>query len=204
MLLILTRKEIDTVGYIECAVLVFGILYSGSRFVFVLAFISVIVALFINKSKKKALFSLLSLGVPAAGVAVYGICAGRFGTLTRFLTTSFDSSTLLGRALYWLDALPEILSHPFGHGYMDYYLTQSSFQSGVYSVRYMHNDVLQFAFDIGWIPAVLFAALFIYHIFKKGTMPEIRLICCGQTGIFYMTYPVVRYKAKCCTDGYSY
>ena len=176
LLIILTKKEIDITGYIECAVLTFGIIYSGSRFIFVLSVISVFPALFINRGKKKTLFSLLSVGIPAVGLITYGLIAGRLDSLTRFLSTSFESSSLLGRVLYWIDALPEILSHPFGHGYLNYYLTQSTFQSGVYSVRYMHNDVLQFAFDIGWIPALFFISLLFYHVFRKASKHETRLI----------------------------
>ncbi len=176
LLIILTKKDIEITGYIECAVLTFGIIYSGSRFTFVLSGISVIAALFINRGKRKTLFAMLSIGLPAIGLITYGLIAGRLDSLTRFLSTSLESSSLLGRVLYWIDALPEILSHPFGHGYMSYYLTQSTFQSGVYSVRYMHNDVLQFAFDIGWIPALVFVSLFLYHFFKKESKHETRLI----------------------------
>ncbi len=65
-------------------------------------------------------------------------------------------STFFGRLLYARDALPVILRHPLGLGYTGYYWLQGSFQTGVYSVRHVHNELLQLLLDVGWIPAGLF------------------------------------------------
>lgn len=55
-----------------------------------------------------------------------------------------------------VDALPVLLKHPFGMGYLGYYYIQNEIQTGVYTVRYIHNDWLQIGLDIGWIPLVLY------------------------------------------------
>ena len=176
LLIILTEKKSGLVGYIESAILIFGILYSGSRIVFALAAVSIAAALIISRRKKAALVLIPTATLSVAGIAVYSSVTGEIGAISRFLTTSFGASTFVGRILYYLDALPVILKHPLGSGYLSYYLTQSSFQRGVYSVRYLHNDILQFAFDIGWMPALLFIGLMAYHVFKKGTSAGRRLI----------------------------
>ena len=72
------------------------------------------------------------------------------------LTGRVSFSTFYGRLLYAQDAVPVILRHPLGLGYTGYYWLQGSFQTGVYSVRHVHNELLQLLLDVGWIPAGLF------------------------------------------------
>ena len=169
LLTVLDSDNVKWYGAAEIALLAFGILYSGSRFVFAISVAAVVASLIINRKKKKVILTAIpSIGVPAAAAAIIAAVSDGGGAISRFTTTSLGASTFVGRFLYWLDALPVILRHPFGSGYLTYYLTEQSFQNGVYSVRYMHNDFLQFAFDVGWIPAALFAAFIIYNVFRKG------------------------------------
>ena len=101
---------------------------------------------------------------------------GNRDTVGRFLTISLESSTLLGRLLYYRDVLPVILRHPFGLGYMGYYYAQVSFQTGVYVTKFVHNELLQFAVDVGWIPALLFAFSLLRRLFSKKTPAMQRLL----------------------------
>lgn len=162
--------------WIFAAVLLFGILYSGSRTVFLIMLIALPLAVLCTKSKKLIVefFCLLALSV--AGAALYVAISGNFDTVGRFLTVSLKESTLLGRLLYYKDALPVILKHPFGLGYMGYYYFQQSFQTGVYSVMFVHNDFLQLALDIGWVPTALLIFTVIRAFFKKGTAAHKRIM----------------------------
>ena len=176
LLMVINSDEYRFYSFIEIPVLLFGILYSGSRFVFALTVVSVIAVIIVNRRKKKIFLVIPAVGIPIAGVIGFAAITGRIEAISRFLTTSFGASTFVGRTLYWSDALPVILRRPFGSGYLSYFLTQSNFQKGVYSVRYMHNDILQLAFDIGWIPALMFTCFMIRHIFKKKRSAGERIV----------------------------
>ena len=102
-------------------------------------------------------------------VALYAFRSGNIGTFGRFLTISVKESTFVGRLLYFQDALPVVLRHPFGLGYMGYYYIQQSIQTGIYAVRFAHNDFLQILLDVGWIPFLLFLMAIIKTICSKKT-----------------------------------
>ncbi|MBO6039726.1 MAG: O-antigen ligase family protein [Oscillospiraceae bacterium] len=154
------------------AVLLAGIALSGSRTVFVLLIPVLVFACIWEKDKKRKtqlagfFAALLVLGTAAV------VLTGDRATLGRFLTISLESSEFLGRLLYARDALPVILRHPFGLGYLGYSWLQGSFQTGVYAVRHVHNELLQLLLDAGWIPAVLFVISFV----RAFRVPRNRLL----------------------------
>ncbi len=154
-LLLITKEKPSIIDYICISVLLFGILYTGSRTVFVLALISNLVAIFSGKNKK---LRITVIGFMAAGIILillYCLITDNFGILTRYLNISVFESTFVGRLLYVQDIMPTLLSHPFGIGYMGYYFIQRSVQTRVYAIMFIHNDLLQIAVDVGWIPCLL-------------------------------------------------
>lgn len=160
----------------ELLILILGIALSGSRTVFfLLAAVLVFTAVF-WKEKHLRYLMLILLAVLLGVTAVYALATGNMSTVGRYLTSSLSSSTLLGRFLYAKDAIPVILRHPLGLGYLGYFYTQGSFQTGVYSVRNIHNELLQLFLDIGWIPAVLFAVSVGRSLFSKRTGLTKRLL----------------------------
>lgn len=167
-LLILAGGRTRWYDLMNLAVLVFGILYTGSRTVFVLTVVAVTAMLLLVGNKRtRLLIGGGALGVIAV-VAVAALLLGeRFEAFTRFLTISLSESTFVGRFLYFQDALPVIAKHPFGLGFWGYYFTQQSFQTGLYAVRYIHNDFLQLLLDIGWLPCLLFIAAMGQNVFSK-------------------------------------
>lgn len=151
-------------------ILVMGIVLSGSRTVFVMTAVVFIYIVISKLCKRKMLWKLLMvifLAVVSAllfnhitGMNVVSHVAG---------TTSGNGvSTFWGRLLYYQDALPVILNHPFGMGYLGYYFTQGSFQHGVYTVRWVHNDILQLLLDVGWIPAILLIVAVVKAFISKN------------------------------------
>lgn len=143
-----------------------GIFLTGSRTVFVLT-----IVVLIGYAWRKKKFRVWNLGILGAGMIggiLYAGITSDFQNLGRFLTMSFESSTFLGRLLYWQDALPLILKHPFGLGYMGYFYSQGQIQTGVYSVVYAHNELLQILLDIGWFPAVFAVGIFLKNLLGKG------------------------------------
>lgn len=158
----------------EGILLLVGILLSGSRTVFVLTVISFGVLIFYNKNLRMPLIVILAVIV--LGAAIYAVLTGNVQSMGRFLTISTNSSTFCGRILYAKDGIRLLAKHPFGLGYLGYYFMESSIQTGVYSIRYIHNDFLQMALDIGIIPVVFFVVLLITGIISKRNSFENRLI----------------------------
>ena len=136
--------------------LTLGIMFSGSRTVFVLLLV-VFVVFFLKEKSRGARLGVLLIAVPALlGSILYALLTGSRESIGRFLTASFTASEFVGRLLYARDAIPVILRHPLGLGYTGYRCLQGSFQTGVYSVQHVHNEFLQLLLDAGWVPAGLF------------------------------------------------
>lgn len=161
-------------GWLYGIVLVFGLLQAGSRTVFVLLVPVVIAALLLRREGgRPALLGAMALGTALAlgAGALLHVGAGE-----RVAQITPGASTLLGRLLYWKDALPVVLRHPFGLGYLGYYFSQGSFQTGFYTVRWVHNDLLQLMLDVGWLPAALMTAAIVASLFSKETTPTAKLV----------------------------
>ena len=176
IIVLLTSEKVSAKNLIMTAVLVALIFLTGSRTVF-LFLIAVIIALFFKIKSKKIKFTLLGIVLSAIVLSVIAVLiTGSVQTVGRFLTISLESSTLLGRILYYVDAIPVILKHPFGLGYYGYYFTQGSFQTGVYSVAFVHNSVLQYLLDVGFVPAIAFVAIVVASFFSRNTSFREKLI----------------------------
>ncbi len=143
-------------------VLLVGMVISGSRTTLALAVVAGVVLLVLHLRGRGSVKRLL---LPLAGVlvvsALFFLTVGQ-SVWQRFLVNPLESSTFLGRLLYAKDALLASFSHPFGLGYGGYSFAQGSFQTGVYSVQYVHNELLQLVLDLGWIPAVLLAVYLVW------------------------------------------
>ena len=171
-----TKGKIEKYEYLYFPIIIFGILYSGSRTVFVLTALTVASFVFLIKNKKIKYLILGFFALSVLAITAVVLFADENSVFGRFLTISLSQSTFVGRFLYFYDALPIILKHPFGTGYLGYCFMQQSIQTGVYSVRFIHNDFLQLLLDIGWIPTAVFVAAVVKSFFKKGTPLKCRLI----------------------------
>ena len=161
------QKHMHWLYYVLSAVMVFGIFMSGSRTSFVIFVLTVIALMFLSKNKTlKWILIGVSVMLVIAAVIIFLFSSTR-GALGRFLSISVNSGTFNARILYAKDALKYVLKHPFGIGYMSYYFTQGSFQTGLYSNRFVHNELLQMMMDIGWIPAIAALACVVKAFLSK-------------------------------------
>lgn len=172
-ILILNEEKINVWRVLCAIVLVFGLIQSGSRTVFVLAIPVLLVSLFIRLRKKPKVLVIGAVSVAAVFIVMILALGGSY-SVSHLLALSTSESTLLGRLLYWKDALPVIGSHPFGLGYLGYYMSHGSFQTGLYSVRWVHNELLQMLLDIGWIPAVIAIVAVVKAVLAK--QPTVRKV----------------------------
>lgn len=167
-LLVVAEGKWNVKSILILAILLFGLIYSGSRTVFFLAVPAHLALAVLQGSRKKRLVTIGLTLLCGGGILALAFLSDS-AVLERFLRFSFWESTFAGRLLYWQDALPVILKHPFGLGYYGYYYIQQSVQTGVYATVFVHNDILQLLLDIGWVPAILFVATVIRSVVRKKT-----------------------------------
>ncbi len=153
------KRHRDALSYL---VLTAGLLLSGSRTALVLAGAAMLGLLW-HKRGKVRIGMVLSILAGGIFLLLFLLTmTGNSWVLKRYLILPVHSSTFLGRLLYAADALPVIAGHPLGLGYQGYYFLQGSFQTGVYAVRHVHNELLQLLLDVGWLPA----AFMLYALWK--------------------------------------
>lgn len=149
------------------SILIFGVFESGSRIAFAIMILGIFVLIISIKDKKISIAITLILLMGIGASLIYVHVTNNYYTIGRFLTSSVNESTLVGRILYYKDALPIILKHPFGLGYLGYSYIIGASQTGVYSVVFVHNELLQFLLDIGWIPVLVFLVALLKTLFSK-------------------------------------
>lgn len=163
IILILYKKHSRT-DFILFILLMLGIAATGSRTVLVMTVPAVLI---ISVLQKKKIYFATTLLLIVFGV-VFVFVTGNTATLGRLLKISLSSSSLNGRLLYAYDALPVMLKHPFGTGASGFYYLQNEIQTGLYSVRYIHNDLLQIGLDIGWIPMLFYLYAVVRTVLDKS------------------------------------
>lgn len=172
----LSKEKLKPIDIISALLLIILLLFTGSRAVFILAVFSNVLIIFFRKGKKVKILLGIVVAVLAVAVLLMLPLFNNSEIFSRYFTISFTESTFVGRLLYYFDAFPLILRHPFGLGYMGYYYVQQSIQTGVYSVMFIHNDFLQLLLDVGWIPCLLFVVGIIKSFFRKGNSAGKRII----------------------------
>ena len=172
----LSKEKLKPIDIISALLLIILLLFTGSRAVFILAVFSNVLIIFFRKGKKVKILLGIVVAVLAVAVLLMLPLFNNSEIFSRYFTISFSESTFVGRLLYYFDAFPLILRHPFGLGYMGYYYVQQSIQTGVYSVMFIHNDFLQLLLDVGWIPCLLFVVGIIKSFFRKGNSAGKRII----------------------------
>lgn len=171
-----TAEKLHLRDLFLATVLLFGLFKTGSRTVFFLLLCCALCIGIFRKNKKLRIAVVILTGAAVVLSLAVAFLTDNMQTVGRYLTSSLSSSTLLGRLLYYKDALPIILHHPFGLGYKGYYYMHPSFQTGVYSVLYVHNDFLQLLLDVGWLPAGLMGIAVSKAFLQRGASLRTRLL----------------------------
>ena len=154
-------------------ILLIGIAASGSRWTMVLLAGWAVWMAVRRKLDRTALVVLLLGGLTVL------VLAAAFGgwTLSRFVDQR-SFSTIWGRLLYLRDAFSLLADNPAGVGYLGWFYLQSGIQTGVYNVRFVHNEWVQMALDYG-IPAAAAAGVLVFRRLKKGCLaPGLAVIIC--------------------------
>lgn len=148
-------------------ILLIGILMTGSRTTFIITTIYIIYLCFRKENRYRKIYGI-TYAVILLLLGIYVLITKNIETIGRIFTISMDSSTLLGRILYWKDGLNLLLENIFGYGYMGYSYKVYEIQTGMYYTKFVHNDYLQIALDIGIIPLVIFIIFLVKSLFSKN------------------------------------
>lgn len=181
LLLLVYKQDWTKEKGIELVILFLGIIFTGSRSVFVLMFLTVTVVLVIRKWKKVLIIwgclSVIALAVAQSFLRL---------DIGRLLEITLSAETLNMRLLYYKDGIDMILKNPLGLGYMGYYFLQPQFQTGYYTTKFVHNDLLQCALDAGVIAAMALVVMVSVNIFTKRNteIKRILLILLFLHGMF--------------------
>lgn len=151
--------------------LLFGIVSTGSRGGLILLVLWIVFSLLRSHSVRRI---IPVLGI-AAAIAVVLALWNHGWVFTRFLTTD-SLSTVWGRLLYYKDGIRLLLQKPLGVGYLGWFYLQRMIQTGVYNVRYIHNDWLQMALDYG-LPAALALLVLVIWRLRKGALCPAAAVC---------------------------
>lgn len=168
LVLLLGKQTRGKLDFAAAAVLLLTILLTGSRGVILLLALPAAVGAWHLCKTRGGRMALL---IGATGVALVCILAVVFSgglLLERFLSLGRTSSSVNGRLLYNLDGLRILQAYPLGVGRGGYLYVQPLFQSGVYTLQFIHNDYLQAALDGGVLAGVLFTAAMGFIVFRRG------------------------------------
>lgn len=165
-LLVLVETFVDRKGwwkFVMGGILFLALWFTGSRYTWLLTGFMMFVYAVRNKKNRK--IAICILGILIVATLTAAIFFRQSEAMGRFFTTNL--STFWGRLLYWQDAWHLIQKHGFGMGYLGYYYEQTQVQTGMYTVRFVHNDLLQWLLDLGWLPMLLLLLLVGYGLFSK-------------------------------------
>lgn len=162
--------------YPAMATLLAGVYLSGSRGTFLLLLpLALGYGVWYGATKRRWLpLALGCVGVAAVGVLAVLLSGGM--VLERLSAITLSSSSLNGRLLYYLDGLRMIAYHPLGVGRGGYLYLQPLYQTGVYTLKFIHNEYLQAALDGGVLSGFLTLALMACLFFRRGASGRERAV----------------------------
>lgn len=176
LVLLIMKEKRRALDWPAMAVLLCGIYLSGSRGVFLLL-LPLALAWGVHQLVKQKDVKTVAIAA-AAAVSIGALATVLSGglVLDRLRAITLTSSSLNGRLLYYLDGLNMLARHPLGVGYGGYLYLQPLEQTGVYILRYIHNEYLQAALD-GGVPAGLcMAGLCAAMLLRKGAAVRERAV----------------------------
>lgn len=110
--------------------------------------------LFIRVNYKAVLLALSS--------AIIIFMFGSNSMIERIKDISLKTGTLQERLIYFEDSINAIKANPFGNGINMFKYKSYSTASAFYDIKYIHNSILQVAYDSGIIISILFIIFLIY------------------------------------------
>ncbi len=161
--------------YVLDALLILGILLSGSRTCFMLL-IAALMGIGLIRHNLRQLLILVCFLLCSLLLAILAADSAILQGADRFTNIDLQDNSFVRRLLFFKDALKIILRHPFGTGFLGYRALEGLYQSGNYTVTFVHNELLQLLLDIGWIPSLFMAVSLLRTMLSGDTLPCNRLL----------------------------
>lgn len=116
--------------------------------------------------------NLIKGALLAACIAACAVILAVSGTSlgVRLGTVSLNTGELQERFVIFQDAFRHVVKHPLGSGINSFEYLQYLEQSAFYDVRFIHDSILQIAYDLGVVPALSAVVLLvagIIHVYKS-------------------------------------
>lgn len=181
LIILLTKEKQRPADWGAAGALLCGMFLSGSRGVFLLA-LGMGLAFggrYLLRNRRVLPLILAAGAVILIGGAATALSGGM--VLERLKAITLSSSSLNGRLLYYLDGLRMVLRHPLGLGRGGYLYQQPLEQTGVYVLRYVHNEYLQAALDSGLPAGALTVTMAAALLFWKGLPVRERAVIAAIT-----------------------
>ena len=92
--------------------------------------------------------------------------------IERISNISLENGSLQERLITFQDAIEAIKENDFGLGINTYKFSHYEYSTAFYDIKYLHNSILQVAYDIGIIGAIIYTLLFIvanYLVIKSDS-----------------------------------
>lgn len=176
LVLLILREKRRALDWPAMAALLCGIYLSGSRGVFLLLLPLALAWGVDQLARRRDVKTVVIAAAAAVSIGALATVLSGGLVLDRLRAITLTSSSLNGRLLYYMDGLNMLLRHPLGVGYGGYLYLQPLEQTGVYILRFIHNEYLQAALD-GGIPAGLcIAGLCAAMLFRKGVPARERAV----------------------------
>ncbi|GKU31635.1 O-antigen ligase family protein [Clostridium folliculivorans] len=169
LIIIVSKKQIKPIANILMGLIVYILIstipIAGLLFAPILIYIYESVAKGSNKGYKNKKVILGLVIIIAAFIIL--LITDSSNSIERIRNISFVNRSIQERIIIFGDTAKAIGDMPFGHGINTFSKLQFYIQSAYYNVKYVHNSVLQIAFDIGVFAIVPFLYLIFYVVIKR-------------------------------------
>ncbi len=197
------NKKEKWLGIGKTIVLIIGILLTGSRSILIIGILWGIMHSMCHRSFRKVFICMIA-GLGILSGLYYEFTGEGTQNISRIFTVMNSNSTLYGRILYDIDGISILLRHPMGLGYLGYKYVQHTFQTGVYTVRFVHNDILQIGLDYGVIPMILSVIYMAWQIMRgnqtKDEKTVLTVVIAALLVDFHMQYMMIAFIIILCLD----
>jgi len=167
-----------------------GLLFTGSRSVLLFFLLWGCYYGIRRKAFRKPF--LIGLGSFGGVAGIFVAVTGNTANIGRIFTIFTSNSTFWGRLLYYRDGLSELCKNLLGLGSLGSYYSQGTFQSGVYHIKFIHNDFLQLALDYGILALVLLLIFLGWQLLKgkqsRADKEILLFICMTSLVDFHLQY----------------
>lgn len=105
-------------------------------------------------------FIIIALAIMSVGI----FTLGSSNTTDRLKNISLKNASLQERFVYYEDSLKSIKNKPMGEGINTFKYKSYKDSSAFYDVKYIHNSIIQIAYDIGVIGSIIFIIILIFSV----------------------------------------